>query len=728
MSPEEFAKKINYPLRQVMLDLKKLNIKCFNSDDLDQKIIEKLEIIYDKRDKKREEMNSVWKKKLEKAQLTKEKNEKYYIKVNEYDLNNIYVIGNKQEKDENGEQGFNLTCNVENNGDSYISIWDNEKDVSEYCNERKMEYDLLNFGTFFELLKSNELKYILLNTKLAKDKDGKIEENKIKIPLNTARESWDFLKKVYRKWGLEENIIEIIKLIIDEKEKITIKILSDNLAGLINEKINYVLYSNTSEEQFKKDYKLEHLKIDNITFYDEGNKLFENEDKFHKSKIDFFGHSFKLTIAGKNKKIILNGQYKHTEYLTFQDEKADWKNEIIVILGKPVRLSIIDGDIEYEANPIEISSSFMMTKENFNYIKKYFYEKNLILPLAINKFCEEVNTKVKDLIINDYFYNIGVNYINQKELEFFTTENNIILIEILILYNFSNLGKNILLSNGLQRSKIINEKKNSVSKNDEIITKYINENLNALSTIVSEIIKIDDENQLIFVTYRSIYEILKKYLSEKWEVEFGKYYEDIVTLNLENAIERFIEIEDIENLNEKLQKYFIFYLMKHEKLEKENYLISLERFNEVFSNLLKINKKKNLITRIKNVEPCVNEKITLDDVDLMTGTEFEHFIALLFSKMGYETEVTKATGDQGIDVIASKNGKKIGIQAKCYSSSVGNSAIQEVVAGKNHYRLDKAIVITNNIFTDSAQQLAISNDIVLWDRNILKEKIIEIFI
>jgi ABC-type multidrug transport system fused ATPase/permease subunit len=36
------------------------------------------------------------------------------------------------------------------------------------------------FGTFFELLKSNELKYILLNTKLAKDKDGKIEENKIK--------------------------------------------------------------------------------------------------------------------------------------------------------------------------------------------------------------------------------------------------------------------------------------------------------------------------------------------------------------------------------------------------------------------------------------------------------------------------------------------------------------------------------------------------------------------
>ena len=106
----------------------------------------------------------------------------------------------------------------------------------------------------------------------------------------------------------------------------------------------------------------------------------------------------------------------------------------------------------------------------------------------------------------------------------------------------------------------------------------------------------------------------------------------------------------------------------------------------------------------------------------MNGLEFEKFIAELFSKMGYESEITKASGDQGMDVIASKNGNKIGIQAKCYSSSVGNKAVQEAVAGKNHYRLDKAIVVTNNFFTDAAQQLAQSNSRILWDRNILKEK------
>ena len=95
--------------------------------------------------------------------------------------------------------------------------------------------------------------------------------------------------------------------------------------------------------------------------------------------------------------------------------------------------------------------------------------------------------------------------------------------------------------------------------------------------------------------------------------------------------------------------------------------------------------------------------------------------------MGYESEVTQSSGDQGIDVIAQKNGSKLGIQAKCYSGSVGNSAIQEAVAGLGYYNLDKAIVVTNSYFTDSAIKLAEANGVVLWDRNILKEKISEVF-
>jgi HJR/Mrr/RecB family endonuclease len=43
----------------------------------------------------------------------------------------------------------------------------------------------------------------------------------------------------------------------------------------------------------------------------------------------------------------------------------------------------------------------------------------------------------------------------------------------------------------------------------------------------------------------------------------------------------------------------------------------------------------------------------------MNGLEFEHFLEVLFAKMGYETEITKTSGDQGIDSIASKDGTKL---------------------------------------------------------------------
>ncbi|WP_244323956.1 restriction endonuclease [Enterococcus casseliflavus] len=79
--------------------------------------------------------------------------------------------------------------------------------------------------------------------------------------------------------------------------------------------------------------------------------------------------------------------------------------------------------------------------------------------------------------------------------------------------------------------------------------------------------------------------------------------------------------------------------------------------------------------------------------------------------------MTKAFGDQGIDVIASKNGCKHGIQCKRWKNKVGNKAVQEVYAGIGYYSLDKAIVLTNSYFTESAKQLAAKLDVELWDRS-----------
>ncbi len=81
------------------------------------------------------------------------------------------------------------------------------------------------------------------------------------------------------------------------------------------------------------------------------------------------------------------------------------------------------------------------------------------------------------------------------------------------------------------------------------------------------------------------------------------------------------------------------------------------------------------------------------------------------------------SGDFGVDIIIENEFVKIGVQAKRYINTVGNSAIQEIVAGMKHYNLDKGMVITSNYFSRSAIELAKDNNIILWDRDTLIDKI-----
>ena len=118
----------------------------------------------------------------------------------------------------------------------------------------------------------------------------------------------------------------------------------------------------------------------------------------------------------------------------------------------------------------------------------------------------------------------------------------------------------------------------------------------------------------------------------------------------------------------------------------------------------------------------VKRKVTIEDVDEMTGEDFEIFLKTVFEKLGYKVEHIGETGDQGGDLIVTKKGLRTVVQAKRHSSNVSNSAIQEVVAAIRHYDCKNALVVTNSSFTKSAVELAKSNNVELWNRNILEEK------
>ena len=243
----------------------------------------------------------------------------------------------------------------------------------------------------------------------------------------------------------------------------------------------------------------------------------------------------------------------------------------------------------------------------------------------------------------------------------------------------------------------------------------------------------------IYVAYAIAWEAIR----QKSIQIYASHWEDVYSIFLNESIEEIkkrvtgyekakseyikavLTCEDISI--EEAKGYLIYFLASKEPIEVLNMGVYFQECEKLIKDNqlgIKNNEIKNML-RTKQVKR--KKKYTLDDIDLMSGTEFEEFVSTLFRQMGYNTKITQTTGDQGIDVIAVKNGVKLGIQAKCYTNTVGNSAVQEAVAGKGYYSCDKVMVITNNYFTSSAASLAQSNNVVLWDRDFLKMKLKEVF-
>ncbi|MBW7474820.1 restriction endonuclease [Paenibacillus oenotherae] len=150
---------------------------------------------------------------------------------------------------------------------------------------------------------------------------------------------------------------------------------------------------------------------------------------------------------------------------------------------------------------------------------------------------------------------------------------------------------------------------------------------------------------------------------------------------------------------------------------------------EIFKNQIseheKIQKALNFIEKMDKEEAEALERIRLrrtsriDEIDRMTGVQFEQRLALYFQSCGYSVKDTAVTGDHGADLVIQKDGVRIAVQAKRYDrkNSVGNSAVQEAIAGKIMYDCTECYVITTSYFTKAATELATKAGVRLINRD-----------
>jgi restriction system protein len=109
------------------------------------------------------------------------------------------------------------------------------------------------------------------------------------------------------------------------------------------------------------------------------------------------------------------------------------------------------------------------------------------------------------------------------------------------------------------------------------------------------------------------------------------------------------------------------------------------------------------------------------------GKAFEEFLANLFKACGWKvTNPTSSTNasDQGIDLILDG---KVAVQAKHYTNSTGNKAVQEVISGLIYWKkngfphLKWKAVVTTSYFTPQAVDLARSGNVILKEWKDIEE-------
>lgn len=150
-------------------------------------------------------------------------------------------------------------------------------------------------------------------------------------------------------------------------------------------------------------------------------------------------------------------------------------------------------------------------------------------------------------------------------------------------------------------------------------------------------------------------------------------------------------------------------------------LMSIEQFDQYLKN-----DKFHFSSSDSNILSDRKDRITLynNKYDYMEGHDFEYFCADLLKGNGFSNvEVTQGSGDHGIDILAEKYDISYAIQCKCYSSNVGNAAVQQAHTGKSLYHKDVAVVLTNQYFTQQAKEEANTLGVKLWDRDKLQEMI-----
>lgn len=488
----------------------------------------------------------------------------------------------------------------------------------------------------------------------------------------------------------------------------------EQLNGIYEKKINDIFerkdYSISNEDFLKQKLnKLDYLKKDILNGY--GHKCDKMLDAF---------------IEDINDKIKNYDRYQYS-FLNKYSDDFDKERE-------DPRLKDV---MRYIMKVKEPSKSSIMEIYDLKYTRLL----DILIELKNRGIIEDINEPIR---IKKYvkFVVITDNIVKMSDKEYEKQQEkirreNMTLEEIMKIYNIDvEYSKNIDI-NKINNSLIINNECDNIAINNlEYLLKYnspdklgivlINTNnicFNFYEDIPNLIVPIlSDSNKVL-----GILQYCEQEIDNRYNYLLSKKVKDIQDIKDEKIQNIIIFIDEIGNLqkNKEINEHLLKILLKGKKVGITCLLYS--KFSKRNLNLGYIEDLVKLYNDL-DIEKVLSgeiDNIELDKIDVeMDGYDFENCSANLLLNNGFNNvEVTQYSGDFGVDIIAYKDDIKYAIQCKKYSSPVGIKAVQEVIGSKTMNDCHVAVVLTNNFFTSSAKELAKKNNVLLWDRNKLKELI-----
>ena len=168
-----------------------------------------------------------------------------------------------------------------------------------------------------------------------------------------------------------------------------------------------------------------------------------------------------------------------------------------------------------------------------------------------------------------------------------------------------------------------------------------------------------------------------------------------------------IEIEKILYLIPKLKNEKVLaddYYKRHQR-----FIADIERFEE----LKRLEKQE--LEKLRIQEERHQRQLERNFWIKLTGFEFEKEVASLFREIGFKVQLTKSTGDGGVDMFLFDNSGKIVVQCKNHNNKISPGAVRDLYGTCISEKAIKAIMICSGGYSDATWKFAMGKPIVLLD-------------